>query len=129
MATHDRYDTDVLKQLTKIANNLDKIVRCLEPKTPNISVDGNCLDIVAEEYGIKPTGKLWKDIFNILMYHSEHRSTMCDTSDIPTWLEEEYRLFDWWCSNIMTPQEYGKEHPEWVEKIKKLASGGVDNDD
>lgn len=55
MATHDKYDNDILKQLTRIANALDRICKRLP-----------------EEY---------------------------DTA------------------------EYGKEHPDWAEKVEKLASG------
>lgn len=55
MATHDRYDNDILKQLTRIANALERISKRLP-----------------EEY---------------------------DTA------------------------EYGKEHPDWAEKVEKLASG------
>ena len=55
MATHDKYDNDILKQLTRIANALDRIAKRLP-----------------EEY---------------------------DTA------------------------EYAKEHPDWAEKVKKMASG------
>lgn len=30
MSNHDRYDMDILKQLTKIANNLDRIGKIME---------------------------------------------------------------------------------------------------
>lgn len=55
MATHDKYDNDILKQLTRIANALDRIAKRLPEE--------------------------------------------CDTA------------------------EYAKEHPDWAEKVKKMASG------
>ena len=38
MATHDRYDNDILKQLTKIANALEKIERKL-PEQPILTAN------------------------------------------------------------------------------------------
>lgn len=42
MATHDRYDNDILKQLTRIANALEKIERALYS-------NGDCGSLVEEE--------------------------------------------------------------------------------
>ena len=42
MTTHDRYDNDILKQLTRIANALEKIERALYS-------NGDCGSLVEEE--------------------------------------------------------------------------------
>lgn len=42
MATHDRYDNDILKQLTRIANALEKIERALYS-------NGDCGSLVEKE--------------------------------------------------------------------------------
>lgn len=61
MAAHDRYDTDVLRTLQRIANSLEKINKQFD------------------------------------------------------------RLFD--TTQIYNIEDYAKEHPEWVEKIKAIAYG------
>ena len=52
MATHDRYDNDILKQLTRIANALEKIERKLPEQpilTANEKSEKNELDPVEHE--------------------------------------------------------------------------------
>lgn len=60
MSNHDRYDMDVLKQLTKIANSLDKIKKAIgHGVTLNVDIDGiKALTFVPnaarEAVGLKP---------------------------------------------------------------------------
>lgn len=49
MATHDRYDNDILKQLTRIANSLEKIERKL-PEQPILLASNE----MREEIGLQP---------------------------------------------------------------------------
>lgn len=72
--THAKYDNDILKQLTRIANALDRIAKRLP-----------------EEY-------------DTAEYAKEH----------PDWAEKVKK---------MASGEYAKVHPDWTEKIEKMASG------
>ena len=66
MATHDRYDNDILKQLTRIANALDRIDNRL--------------------------------------------------SNMPI-INSDVKIYD--------TAEYGKTHPEFIDKIKEIAGNSV----
>ena len=60
MPNHDRYDNDILKQLTRIANSLEKIEKALgHGVTPNVDIDDlKALTFVQnaarEAVGLKP---------------------------------------------------------------------------
>ena len=60
MPNHDRYDNDILKQLTRIANSLEKIEKALDHSvTTNVDIDDlKALTFVPnaarEAVGLKP---------------------------------------------------------------------------
>lgn len=90
MATHDRYDTDILKQLTRIANSLEKIERKLpEPEQPTLTANE-----MREEIGLEPVEcEETKTCYN------------CRYRDIPGFMTN--------CPCVLC----GTDHLMWEEKI------------
>ena len=104
MATHDRYDNDILKQLTRIANSLDKISNIVgNQKTPRTRL----------------TNEIWDTVFDILQNHASERATMYDTDDIPGWLDEEKEIIlnDTNYATCVDLSSYVNGHPNWYDKL------------
>ncbi len=125
MATHDRYDNDILKQLTRIANSLEKIAN--DRQFRRITVDGSDISSDRNLLSIDE----WEYIFKLLQKHAAERATMCDTDDIPCWLDEEKEVI---LNNINYAKwedqsEYSKQHPDFLDKIINLAKKPVEKTD
>ena len=87
MATHDRYDNDILKQLTRIANALEKIERKL-PEQPILTANE-----MREKNGLDP-----------VEYEEIKTCSNCRYRDIPGFLD---------CPCYLC----GTDHFMWEEKI------------